>query len=464
MTTAPSRKSGLATTSLVLGILAIFCLGPLTGIAAIVLGLKAKRSSPSSLATAGIVTGAAGSFLAVIGWIFVALVAIPSFARAKEIATRTQDAAHLRLIANALLIYATENMDRFPPSLAAAAENVRDPHFFVSRNTTTTPPVYTLPVTDWHTLVPGFDAHTDFIYVGAGMRSSVEPDVILAYSKDIYDHQGRNILFTDAHVEFVPAADLSRVFAKSNAARARRNLSPITLDGPPPQAAARPYMPPLEPPLPAARPHPILPTPSSGSFPTGSSPQDAITAITGDDSAQRHAALLYIRGMSRYWDPADKAKIAAVLRQQLKQPNDRRFVIEALPLYPDPENIPALIDYLDTTPSGDIAEVTDRDLVMRQLGRLKDPRAAEHIAKYLTSRSRAIAADALTTLGPSAEDAVLPYLQSTDPLAQREACNILKSIGASKSLTSLQPLAASSNAGIKRAAQTAIDAINARNK
>lgn len=84
---APVPTSGTATTSLVLGILSLVCLGLLAGIPAMILGRSATKEIDASngtvggrgLATAGFVTGLIGTLLSVLAIIaFIGLFAIGS--------------------------------------------------------------------------------------------------------------------------------------------------------------------------------------------------------------------------------------------------------------------------------------------------------------------------------------------------------------------------------------------------
>jgi len=82
---APTATSGTATTSLVLGILSLVCLGFLSGIPAMILGRRATREIDASggriggsgVATAGFVTGLIGTLLSVVGVVlFIGIVAL----------------------------------------------------------------------------------------------------------------------------------------------------------------------------------------------------------------------------------------------------------------------------------------------------------------------------------------------------------------------------------------------------
>jgi prepilin-type processing-associated H-X9-DG protein len=318
-------------------------------------------------------------------------------------------------------------------------------------------PTYRLPVADWRTVAGDVESHTDYVYVGQGGKADFDSTNIVAYTKDIYHGEGRNVLFGDGHVEFVRTAELGRLFAEVNKLRATRGLGALVLDGP---GAA------VEPAKVAAVRAAVRPAGArSGGAADFFSPDAAAEAIAGEDGPRRHEALVYIRGMSRYWDAAAKAKVAAALREALKHPQERRLAVEALALYPAPENEQALIDFLATAPGQAVDENFMRENALRQLGKFGNGQAAEAVAKNLTnSRLRGTAGQALTAMGAVAEDAVVPYLQNEDTAVQREACVVLRSIGTSKSVGALQPLAESRNAGVKRAAQGALEAIQGRRK
>jgi prepilin-type processing-associated H-X9-DG protein len=244
MTMTPSTpKTGLAVTSLILGILACCCFGFLTGIPAVILGIVVlsrtsrdpARYTGRGMGIAGIVTGSIGSALCVIFIPLYIAILLPSLGRARELANRSYDAASLRQLGVAFTTYATDNAGAFPPSIAAAAQYGADPKNFISKDGTTTPPAFTTPVPDWHPLAADIEAHTDFIYTGADLHTPTDPAIILLYTKDVYmGHEGRNLLFTDGHVEYVRSINLPTLFGESNTARERLHLPPITLDGPPP--------------------------------------------------------------------------------------------------------------------------------------------------------------------------------------------------------------------------------------
>lgn len=117
------RNSGMAITSLVLGILSVplmcaFGLGVLTAIVGIILGIVAiaginrnpLKVGGKGLAIAGIATSA-GSFLIVA---LLAAIMLPSLGKARELSNRSVCAANIRGISQSLMIYAADNSDAYP--------------------------------------------------------------------------------------------------------------------------------------------------------------------------------------------------------------------------------------------------------------------------------------------------------------------------------------------------------------
>lgn len=111
------KTAGIAITSLVLGILAFTCFGPLTGIPAIICGHKARSRVKASrgalegdgMGLAGLILGYVNLALCVVMIPMMAAIAIPNFVRAREIAQKNQCINNLRLIDGAKQQWALEN-------------------------------------------------------------------------------------------------------------------------------------------------------------------------------------------------------------------------------------------------------------------------------------------------------------------------------------------------------------------
>ena len=82
-------------------------------------------------------------------------------------------------------------------------------------------------------------------------------------------------------------------------------------------------------------------------------------------------------------------------------------------------------------------------------------------------RERGPAGAALVSIGPAAEEAVLPFLQGADTAARIAACRVLANIGTTKSLQPLQDAISFAPGGpaggaLIFEAQTAMQKISAR--
>jgi type II secretory pathway pseudopilin PulG len=123
------KTLGLAIASLILGCLFIIpCLGPICGIVAIILGIIALNTisknqetlKGNGLAIAGIVLGAVGTIIAIIG--LLAAIAIPNLLRARTAANEASAQASLRTIATAAETYAASNSGQYPAAIDSLKE------------------------------------------------------------------------------------------------------------------------------------------------------------------------------------------------------------------------------------------------------------------------------------------------------------------------------------------------------
>ena len=127
---APETTNGLALTSLVLGIL--LCLGPLTGIPAVICGHLARsriRHSPgqgggAGMALAGLILGYIGTFL----WLLILpALLLPALAQAKGHAQEIACVSNLKQIGLAARIYANDNKETLPPSFLSMSNELNTP-------------------------------------------------------------------------------------------------------------------------------------------------------------------------------------------------------------------------------------------------------------------------------------------------------------------------------------------------
>jgi hypothetical protein len=118
-------KTGMAVTSMVLGIIgavgAIVLVGIPIGLIGLILGIIAlvkankhpQRYGGKGFAITGIVTGGLGGLLAVPALLVFAIL-MPSLGRARELANRSYCAANLRGIGQSMVVYSADNMDQYP--------------------------------------------------------------------------------------------------------------------------------------------------------------------------------------------------------------------------------------------------------------------------------------------------------------------------------------------------------------
>ncbi|MCA9254361.1 MAG: DUF4190 domain-containing protein [Phycisphaerales bacterium] len=189
----PAQSQGLATASLVIGLVGLvgilFMPALLLSILAVIFGAIAmsrakrdpKRYGGRGVAIAGLSTGVTAL---VLGPMVIALVLFPALGRARELSKRTVCAANLRGVAQAMYVYAmSDRNSAFPPDLNTLV-----------RNGLITPKQLQCP-----TAAPG----TKCYYYVPGYTVNSAPSAVLIY-EDPLTHQGEggNTLYQDGHVTF----------------------------------------------------------------------------------------------------------------------------------------------------------------------------------------------------------------------------------------------------------------------
>ena len=225
-----ARTSGLAITSLVLGILSIFTLF-LTAIPAIILGIisifKIEKSAGQlkgkGLAIAGIAIPAISIFLATMMLMLLAIL-MPAFARARAQAQRVVCAKNMKEIGLMLQMYARDNELQYPTTdkwcdLLIKHTGVNERMFccrgaFGCRGTRCYKGVsgklcsYAM---NKNIEEPGTKAPPDMVLLfetSAGWNQAGGPEIL---STNNHQGEGCNILFADLHVQFVKPEDINNL-------------------------------------------------------------------------------------------------------------------------------------------------------------------------------------------------------------------------------------------------------------
>lgn len=151
--------------------------------------------------------------------------------------------------------------------------------------------------------------------------------------------------------------------------------------------------------------------------------------------------------------------VLQVLEPMLKEKDTfrRKQAVDILATWAGPETIPVLIRCLDEP------ALLVKLAAIDALGKLKDERAAEPLARLISEPGpRVQAVKALQLLGVKAEAAVIALLAHSEPEVRLEACRLLKDAGTANSLTALEALSSDPNKSVARAAKDAIAVISGR--
>ena len=179
--------------------------------------------------------------------------------------------------------------------------------------------------------------------------------------------------------------------------------------------------------------------------------------LQGANAGQANAAA----GKLQHAVPLDERRdeVLKALEAMLKQkdPFRRKQAVDALGTWAKRETIPLLIQCLEET------ALLVKLAAIEALGKLKDERAAEPLAKLVAEPGpRVQAAKALQSLGARAEKAVLGLLTHAEPEVRQEACRLLKEIGTAASLPALKTASEDTDRTVAASAKEAVAAISNR--
>ena len=181
-------KSGLAVTSLVLGILSILGCTVLTGIPAIICGIIARKRAEGrpecrgseSLALAGIITGSVGSVLVVVVAILAGML-LPALAKAKGRAQSINCVSNMKQIGLAVRMWANDNQEVLPPDYLSMSNELSTPKILTCPSDTTR-----TRMTDWSQ----FSANNvTYTYSGAGLKDAATVQTVIL-TCPIHGHVG----------------------------------------------------------------------------------------------------------------------------------------------------------------------------------------------------------------------------------------------------------------------------------
>jgi hypothetical protein len=188
---------------------------------------------------------------------------------------------------------------------------------------------------------------------------------------------------------------------------------------------------------------------------------DALTrllyGLKSSNQLTRKTALRRLSSMAPVEDRRDEVQEAL---RPLLDSSDIFLVEEAMRTmvtWRTKETIDSLI--LLTTDSRQMIRVK----AIEALGRTRDPRAAGAIAACLREDSFACEA-ALRQIGEGAEPAVLPLLESADPILRHRACAVLAKIGGQATLDFMKKARPDPDLGVRLEAQRTMSAIAIRLK
>jgi RNA polymerase sigma factor (sigma-70 family) len=181
-------------------------------------------------------------------------------------------------------------------------------------------------------------------------------------------------------------------------------------------------------PPPKAEPEPPLPKVTTRGGPFGPESFDqALEWMRGDNQAAQLIAIGSLARLEMPYEPR-REEVTAQLEKML---NGRDRLVasrcaEALYVWATAKQVPSLIKSLE--------DKFCRKAAMQTLGRLKDERAVEPLARFLQSDKhfdREPAAAALIAIGPAAEKEVRKYLTDDNAATRDEVARILKQLGKS---------------------------------
>ena len=186
----PSKTSGLAVASLVLGILGLTCILPIIGpLLAIIFGIVALNQISKSggqiagqgQAIAGLITGGVSLVMIPIIILMVAI-ALPNLIQARERARAGQCLNNVKGISLACAMYANDNSGKLPRNFDDLKEVLTSTRIFIC---------------------PSAKDQTHYSYAFTGVTNRFQEDMDIVILREIEENhfEKRTLLFNDGHVE-----------------------------------------------------------------------------------------------------------------------------------------------------------------------------------------------------------------------------------------------------------------------
>jgi HEAT repeat protein len=181
---------------------------------------------------------------------------------------------------------------------------------------------------------------------------------------------------------------------------------------------------------------------------------EALAQLKGTDGIRRGEAARRLKDILPDERRDEVVRALVPLLEDSNQLN-RRAAVEALGVWGNKDAVPPLLKAM--------RQKETRKVAIAALGRLKDERAVEPIADRLEDFfDRRDAIQALESIGPAAEAAIIPRLHHHDREVRLAACEVLKVIGTRNSLAALEKVVAENNFFVSPKAKDAIQTITAR--
>jgi HEAT repeat protein len=207
-------------------------------------------------------------------------------------------------------------------------------------------------------------------------------------------------------------------------------------------------------------PAPVIAQPPPAPKMVGSGTLDSAIAVLNDLEGSSRDDVRKALDLVRREKPGKRREeVAAGLGRAIQAIDDDRFlrasVAQLLTKWAGPENVPALIRFLQVEDFFGAPEVLD------YLATLKDPQCAEIFGAYL-GRQREKAIKGLVGLEAKGEPEAVAALTVQDDNARKAACEVLRQVGAKAALSPLKGALLDRNSDVALAADDALDAIDVR--